>query len=104
MFSLSSAAQRQLDQHFEGKDKEPIRVYLAAGCGGPRLGLALDEPKAGDATFEQGGYSFVMEQGLFDAAKPVEIDFNEQWGFVVKSSMQFPEGGGCSSCGGGCGH
>lgn len=104
MFSLTPAAQRQLDLHFDGKAKEPIRVYLAAGCGGPRLALALDDPKPGDATFEEGGYSFLMEQQLFDAAKPVAVDFNDQWGFVVQSSLQFPEGGGCSSCGGGCGH
>ncbi len=103
MFSLTPAAQRQLDLHFDGKTKEPIRVYLAAGCGGPRLALALDDAKPGDATFEQGGYSFLMEQGLFDAAKPVEVDFNDQWGFVVQSNLKLPQGGGCSSCGGSCG-
>jgi Fe-S cluster assembly iron-binding protein IscA len=104
MLTLTPAAQRQLDLHFEGKPKETIRVYLAAGCGGPRLALALDDAKSGDVTLDAGGYSFLMEQGLYDAAKPVEIDFSDAWGFVVNSSMAMPAGGGCSSCGGGCGH
>ena len=52
MFTLQPAAKAQLDEHFGGKDKEPIRIYLASGCGGPRLGLALDEKKDNDQIFD----------------------------------------------------
>lgn len=106
MFTLEPAAKEQLDVHFSGKDKEPIRIYLAGGCGGPRLGLALDEQKAGDQVFDVEGYSFLMEDGLFEQAKPVTVLFNPDMGFSVQSNMVFPEGGGgCSSCGcgGSCG-
>ena len=99
MFILQPAAKEQLDQHFNGKDKEPIRIYLASGCGGPRLGLALDEHKTGDQVFEIDGYSFLMEEALFEQAKPVTGLFDQNTGFSVESSMVFPEGGGCSSCG-----
>ncbi|GAB6111110.1 IscA/HesB family protein [Desulfomicrobium escambiense] len=99
MFILQPAAKEQLDQHFNGKDKEPIRIYLASGCGGPRLGLALDEHKTGDQVFEIDGYSFLMEEALFEQAKPVTVLFDQNTGFSVESSMVFPEGGGCSSCG-----
>lgn len=105
MFALDPAAKAQLDVHFAGKDKEPIRIYLASGCGGPRLGLALDEKKDGDQKFDVEGYAFVMEESLFEQAKPVSVHFDPHMGFTVASSMVFPEGGGCSSCGcgGSCG-
>jgi Fe-S cluster assembly iron-binding protein IscA len=106
MFDLKPAAKLQLDSHFNGKEAEPIRIYLASGCGGARLGLALDEKKPGDQVFEVEGYSFLMEEALFEEAKPVTVDFDQQMGFAVQSSMKFPEGGGgCSSCGcgGSCG-
>ncbi|HCU68001.1 MAG TPA: adhesin [Desulfomicrobium sp.] len=105
MFNIQPTAKEQLDEHFKGKDKEPIRIYLASGCGGPRLGLALDEHKNGDQVFEIDGYSFLMEEALFEQAKPVTVLFDQNTGFSVESSMVFPEGGGCSSCGcgGSCG-
>lgn len=107
MFVLKSAAKEQLDNHFNGKNLEPIRIYLASGCGGPRLALALDEQKSGDQIIEVDGYSFLMDEPLFEQARPVTVDFDQQMGFAVQSNMKFPEntGGGCSSCGcgGSCG-
>ena len=106
MFILQPAAKEQLDVHFGGKDKEPIRIYLASGCGGPRLGLALDEKKDGDQVFDVDGYSFLVESTLFEQAKPMSVGFDSNMGFSVDSSMVFPQsGGGCSSCGcgGSCG-
>lgn len=100
MLILNPAAKEQLDMHFNGKDKEPIRIYLASGCGGPRLGLALDEQKDGDQVFDVDGYSFLMEAALFEQASPVTINFDQHMGFDIQSSMKFPENsGGCSSCG-----
>lgn len=103
MFVLNPAAKEQLDMHFNGKDKESIRIYLASGCGGPRLGLALDDTKDSDQVFEIEGYSFLMENDLFEQAKPVTVTFDQGMGFAVQSSIVFPESGdGCSSGGGGC--
>ena len=94
MFILNPVAKAQLDEHFGGKDKEPIRIYLASGCGGPRLGLALDDKKAEDQVFEVDGYSFLVEGALFEQAKPMEVLVDQNTGFTVASSMVFPEGGG----------
>jgi Fe-S cluster assembly iron-binding protein IscA len=101
MFMLKPAAKQQLDHHFNGKDTEPIRIYLTSGCGGPRLGLALDENKPGDQVFEVDGYSFLMEEALFEQARPVTVDFDQHMGFAIQSNIKLPEntGGGCSSCG-----
>ena len=38
--------QEQVKMYFEGKEIEPIRIFLnTAGCGGPSLAMALDEKK-----------------------------------------------------------
>lgn len=107
MFVLNPAAKEQLDQHFDGKDKEPIRIYMASGCGGPRLGLALDNQKDGDQVLDVDGYTFLVESALFEEGKPMTVNFDPQMGFAIESSIKFPEskGGGCSSCGcgGSCG-
>ena len=87
MISLTEEARKELEAYFEGKEKTPIRVYLApGGCSGPRLALALDEPGEDDETSEDNGMTHM--------------------GFVVESEIPLPSGGnggGCSSCCGGCG-
>ena len=56
MISLTEEARKELEAYFEGKEKTPIRVYLApGGCSGPRLALALDEPGEDDETSEDNG-------------------------------------------------
>lgn len=102
MFELTDSARKELDAYFDGKDKSPIRVYLApGGCSGPRLALALDEPRDEDKVFNDNGYSFCINSELFDDAKNITIDFSDM-GFSILSSLQLGGGGGCSGCSG-CG-
>ena len=106
MFALTDMARDELDAFFEGKDKSPIRVYLApGGCGGPRLALALDAPNDQDKVFDDNGYSFCVNTELFDAAKSITVDFSDM-GFAVQSELELGGGGCspscCSGCGGGC--
>lgn len=104
MITLSDAAKSQLDGYFADKEKAPVRVFLAGGCCGPKLSLALDEPRDGDATFETGGYVLLAEKALLESAGAITIDMNE-YGFSVDSQNPLGGGGSCSSggCGGGCG-
>ncbi len=102
MFEITENACKELDAYFDGKDKSPIRVYLAGGCSGPRLALALDAPTDTDTIFDEKGYSFIVNNDLFAVAKNIKVDFNYM-GFSVESDMPTPAGGGCASCGGGCG-
>ena len=106
MLELTASARQELDNYFKDKDKTPIRVYLApGGCSGPRLALALDEPKPDDEILDlEGGLTFVMEKDLYAAAKPVTVDATYA-GFTVSSSLQLAGGGcGCGSSGdAGCG-
>ena len=72
------------------------------------MGLALDEPKDNDKTFEEGGVRFVVEEELLAACGAVKVDFMDaghRSGFAVTSAKP-AGGGGCSSgsCStGGCG-
>ena len=101
MITLTDSAQKELDAYFDGKEKSAVRVYLAhGGCSGPRLALALDEPSAEDASFEQGGYTFCVNEALLAQAKTITIDCTPV-GFTVDSQISFG-GGGCAGCSGGC--
>jgi Fe-S cluster assembly iron-binding protein IscA len=102
MFEITEEACKELDAYFDGKEKSPIRVYLAGGCSGPRLALALDDPTDTDKVFDEKGYSFIINDDLFTAAKKIKVDFT-YIGFSVDSEMPMSGGGGCASCGGGCG-
>jgi Fe-S cluster assembly iron-binding protein IscA len=107
MVELSDAARQQLEDYFKDKEASAIRVYAAGGCcSGPRLALALDEPRDGDASFASGGFTFLVEQGLFAQTGNIRVDMTP-YGFSVESDTPLEGGGscgsGCSSGGGGCG-
>ena len=96
MFELTDTAKTQLDKYFETQDKSPIRVYMAAGWGGPRLALALDEQKDNDNSFDIKGFQFLVDKNLMDTVAPIEVDLTEA-GFVINSSLKV-DPSGCSSC------
>jgi len=105
MITLSDSAKAQLDGYFADKEKSPIRIFLAGGCCGPKLSLALDEPRDDDDTFEAGGYTLLAEKSLLATSGAISIDMTE-YGFSVDSENPMGSGGSCGSggCGsGGCG-
>ena len=106
MISLTEEARKELEAYFEGKEKTPIRVYLApGGCSGPRLALALDEPGEDDETSEDNGLTLCINKELVEKVGAVTVGMTHM-GFVVESEIPLPSGGnggGCSSCCGGCG-
>jgi len=62
--------------------------------------MSLDETKEGDKVFEEGGVKYVIDEQLFEQAKPINIDFVTTVrgsGLSITSSLS---GGG--SCGGEC--
>ena len=100
MISLTEEARKELEAYFEGKEKTPIRVYLApGGCSGPRLALALDEPGEDDETSEDNGLTLCINKELAEKVGAVTVGMTHM-GFVVESEIPLPSGGngGCSSC------
>lgn len=97
MIQISKSAKEQIDTFFQGKEISPIRIYLAGGCGGPRLALALDEPTEADEVVENNGYKFVVEKELYKKASPLIVELSPM-GFVVESKLELGGGGGCGGC------
>ncbi|MGE4505715.1 MAG: IscA/HesB family protein [Desulfovibrionaceae bacterium] len=105
MIDLTDAAKEKLGEYFDGKEVEPIRIYLAMGCGGPQLALALDSAKDTDEVAEVGGFKLVVDKKLYDEGKPFVVDAGPM-GFTVQADLEMPEmpegSGGCGSCCGSC--
>lgn len=99
MIEITPSVKEQLDNHFQGKAQSPIRVYLASGCGGERLSLALDTEQEADIVQELSGYTFLVDKELSEKAGAIKIDMTP-YGFSVTSEIQV--GGGGGGCGGSC--
>lgn len=104
MFVVTDNAKQELDAFFADKDQASVRIYMASGgWSGPRLALALDEPRDTDKVFDELGFKFCMDSDLYSKAQDVTVDAGYM-GFVVESSQPLASGdGGCSGCNGGCG-
>ena len=62
--------------------------------------MSLDETKEGDKIFKEDGITFIIEEELFEQAKPINIDFIDSdrgSGFSITSRLS--TGAGCD---GGC--
>jgi iron-sulfur cluster assembly accessory protein len=106
MVTVSEKAQEMIKKVLESrKDDLPVRlVYAGGGCSGPSLGMSLDEAREGDKIFKEDDITFVIDEQLFEQAKPITIDFIDSIrgsGFSITSNL--PVGAACSACGGGCG-
>ena len=68
------------------------------------MGLALDELRDGDESFDDRGITFVVEKDFYEKVKPIKVDYMESpmgAGFNISSNMPKPEstcGSSCSSC------
>ena len=104
MFEVTEKASEMIKEFLKDKEEVPaIRLMLSqGGWSGPSLGLALDELRDGDTSFDDRGLQFVVEKDFFEKIKPVKVDYVESAfgaGFNISSSMPKPE----VSCGGSCG-
>jgi len=65
--------------------------------------MSLDETKEGDKVFTEDGITFIVDEQLFEQAKPISIDFIDSArgsGFSIMSNLS--TGAACDACGGGC--
>jgi len=63
--------------------------------------MSLDEAKEGDNIFKEDGITFVIDETLFEQAKPINIDFVDSdrgSGFSITSNLPTS-----NSCGHSCG-
>ncbi|MDA3791588.1 MAG: IscA/HesB family protein [Desulfobacula sp.] len=96
MIKVTKTAQEQVKEYFNGKEVQPVRIFVSSGCGGSQLAMALDEKKETDSVFTYNGVEYIMETSLLEEARVVEVEFSGT-GFKLNSSLDL--GGSCSSCG-----
>lgn len=101
------AATKLAEYLAENEIESALRIALMpGGCSGPALGLALDEKKESDKTFEKENLSFLVEESLFDTTGDITVDYVDagpRSGFSLTSEKSLGGGGGCGSCSGSCG-
>ena len=64
--------------------------------------MALDEPRDTDEIIKDNGVTYLIEKGLLEEAKPINVDYIESGmgtGFSITSEKKF---GAASSCGSSC--
>ena len=105
MFEVTDEALGKIKEYLTQQgESSPIRVVLSqGGWSGPSLGMALDELKDDDQTFDNDGVTFLVNKDLFEQVKPIKVDFIEsplgaRFNIVSKLSAQQSEGGCCESC------
>jgi Fe-S cluster assembly iron-binding protein IscA len=62
--------------------------------------MALDEPKDNDEVIEDNGITYLIEKGLYEEAKPINVDFVDAAmgsGFSITSKLSTG-----ASCGNSC--
>jgi len=105
-----SALSNVKDYMRQHKVDSAIRITtMSGGCAGPTLGLAEDEVKENDRTFDHDGVSFVVDKSLFATCGAIKVDFIEKrdggcgcgGGFAVTSEKPLTSGG-CSCSSGSC--
>ncbi|WP_446011202.1 IscA/HesB family protein [Candidatus Electrothrix sp.] len=93
----------------QGKIESPIRIFIMqGGCSGPGLGLAIDDAREDDLTFEQDGVNFLVEKALAESCGAIKVDYLESssgcgcsgGGFKITSEKPLPGAG--EGCGGSC--
>jgi Fe-S cluster assembly iron-binding protein IscA len=61
MIKVAVRAREELEMVLKRSPGWAVRLFIEGfGRGGPRLGLALDEPKDGDASYNVDGLTFVI--------------------------------------------
>lgn len=100
-FNVTELAIDKLKEYMEQNNIDSaLRVALMqGGCAGPSLGLALDEPKDNDKTFEFNDLNFLIEESLLNSTGGVKVDYidaGQRSGFSITSTNPMG-GGGCSS-------
>lgn len=107
MLEVTESAISNLKDHFAKNNIDSaIRVVMQSSCSGVGLGLGLDAKKDSDQVFEEGGFTFLVDGGMFATTGAIKVDFvtstsscgcSGGGGFSVTSEKKLGGGG----CGGG---
>lgn len=109
MLEVTEMAGQKLRAYLEeNKIESAVRVALMNGCGGPSLGLVLDDAKATDTAADHDGVRVLIDNELLGQCGAVRVDYTEGsgcgcqggGGFAITPTNPLPSAGG--GCGGSC--
>jgi iron-sulfur cluster assembly protein len=114
MFTLTSAAARQIQQAADSSGAREMALRIAARIdtdGSTQYGMGFDDPKDDDMKLDLEGVAVVIADDLQDLLADTVLDYVElnpgEFNFIFIDGREFPGpadpalGGGCAS--GGCG-
>jgi len=91
-----------LEEHFTGKERSPIRLFVKlGGCGIRSFGITLEPVKKSDMVFEIDGLHFIVNRTLLKGVEPILVD-SDGFGFRISGRGISPHHG-CGNCGYMCG-
>ncbi len=102
MLKVTPEATKAMNDHFQGKEKMPIRIFLKmGGCGMRSFGIAIEKIQASDQLFEIDGFAYIIEAKILQQYGPITIN-SDGFSFRISGNGIHPPVG-CGTCGYGCG-
>jgi Fe-S cluster assembly iron-binding protein IscA len=99
---VTPKAIRLLKDFFKGKDIKPIRIFVKlGGCGIRSFGVAVEKRKKNDEVFSVNGFTFIIEKGIWEKVKPIQVDADSIFFRISGSGIQ--PNNGCGTCSYMCG-
>ena len=99
---VTDKATKLLQEHFSGKERTPIRLFVKlGGCGIRSFGIALEAQKKSDILFEIDGFAYIINRVLLKNVQPILLD-SDGFGFRISGRGIAPHHG-CGNCGYMCG-
>lgn len=78
VMEITLSAKNYIQEVLELNDANGIRVYFSGmGWGGPKLGLALDEPETTDIIEEINGIRVAFDPRIKDQTTTLKLDFED---------------------------
>lgn len=100
--NVTARATQLIDEYFQNRKKQPIRIFVnLGGCGIRTFGIILEPPGIHDQIFEIDGYTYVINKTLLKLVQPVLVD-SDGFGFRMSGRGIAPSQS-CGSCGYMCG-
>jgi len=92
LLEITDTAKDKLQEVLDKNDGKHLRVVIASvGWGGPKLGLALDEPNENEATTQINGIDVLISDEVKPFADKNKIDYlklPDGEGFVISTPEQ----------------
>ena len=76
MFDITGSARKMVREIVDREETlSPVRIMMAGGCSGPRLGMLFDQARSKDQVFEVEGIQYVIDRKLLFQFQSITVDY-----------------------------